>query len=65
MKKFAPKMTDGIGNDLDMAPEAHKEWADAEGKHSVVPMSQVADKDTPKKHVGADGFVNPLLDSGG
>ena len=56
MKKFAPKMTDGMGNKMSVSPEAHKEWADAEGKHSVVSMSHVADGDTPKKHVGADGF---------
>lgn len=49
MKQFKPKMTDGMGNAKEMAPEAHNEWADKEGKHSAVQMGMISDSDQTKK----------------
>lgn len=59
MKQFKPKMSDGMGNAKDMAPEAHNEWADKEGKHVAKGISGLgasASGMVPSSKVGPDGF---------
>lgn len=62
MKKFKPSMKDGLGNELQVSPEAHKEWSDKEGKHSSVNMSigKSSDHLTPKSQGGVNSSFDPL-----
>lgn len=56
MKKFEPKMSDGMGNKQGISPEAHAEWKDAEGKHDAMAINKmgVSAPVTPGKAAGAE-----------
>jgi hypothetical protein len=57
MYQFKPQMKDGMGESMKVSPEAHKEWADKEGKHSAIGMAKVNTSEYQNsKHVGPDGF---------
>lgn len=57
MYQFKPKLKDEMNPGSKVSPEAHKEWDDAEGKHSSIGMSGVStDKYQNSRSVGPDGF---------
>lgn len=53
MKQFKPKAAAGMS----ISPEAHREWADKEGKHSSMPIQGMgAAGESPKVLASRKGF---------